>query len=237
MIKEAIILAGGFGTRLSSVVNDLPKSMAPINGKPFLDYQLDYLDVFGIERVIISVGYMHEKIIEHYGNAYKNFKIDYAIEKEPLGTGGGLKKAMLMAKGPLVYALNGDTFYHIDYKKFLDIHRSKESKMSIVIRELDDVSRFGALERDENLRITGFWEKSQKSGSGFINGGVYIFNKRFFESQNLPDKFSLEKDFFEKIYKTEKMYGVLCRQYFIDIGVPEDYAKAQDDFKDFEYFS
>ncbi len=236
MIKEVIILAGGFGTRLSNVVSDLPKCMAPINGKPFLDYQLDYLDVFGIERVILSVGYLHEKIIEHYGDHYKNFKLDYAIEKEPLGTGGGLKLAMKMAKGSLVYVLNGDTFYHIDYKKFLDIHRGMEAKLSIVLRELDDVKRYGSIERDESKRITGFWEKNQKSGKGFINGGVYIFNKRFFESQNLPDKFSLEKDFFEKIYKTEKIYGILCRQYFIDIGVPEDYKKAQDEFKDFEYF-
>jgi len=236
MIKEAIILAGGFGTRLSSVVSDLPKCMAPINGKPFLDYQLDYLDVFGIERVILSVGYLHEKIIEHYGHQYKNFKLDYAIEKEPLGTGGGLKLALKLANGPLVYVLNGDTFFHIDYKKFLDIHRGMESKLSIVLRELDDVKRYGSIERDEGKRISGFWEKNNKSGKGFINGGVYIFNKRFFESQNLPDKFSLEKDFFEKIYKTEKIYGILCRQYFIDIGVPEDYKKAQDEFKDFEYF-
>ncbi|MCF8366473.1 MAG: NTP transferase domain-containing protein, partial [Bacteroidales bacterium] len=121
MIKEAIILAGGFGTRLRSVVSDMPKSMAPVNGKPFLDYQLDYLDVFGIEKIILSVGYMHEKIIERYGNHYKNFTIDYAVENEPLGTGGGLKLAMKLAVGPLVFVLNGDTFYHIDYQKFLDI--------------------------------------------------------------------------------------------------------------------
>lgn len=236
MIKEAIILAGGLGTRLSSVVSDLPKCMAPINGRPFLNYQLDYLYVFGIERVILSVGHLHEKIIKHYGDQYNNIKLDYAIEKEPLGTGGGLKLAMKMAEGPLVYVLNGDTFYHIDYKKFLDIHRGKEAKLSIVLRELDDVMRYGSIERDDSRRITGFWEKSKKSGKGFINGGVYIINKRFFESQNLPDKFSLEKDFFEKVYKNEKIYGILCRQYFIDIGVPEDYEKAQDEFKDFEYF-
>lgn len=235
MIKEAIILAGGFGTRLSSVVNDLPKSMAPVNGRPFLDYQLDYLDVFGVERVILSVGHLHEKIMEHYGDRYKNIRIEYSIETEPLGTGGGLKKAMELAEGPLVIAMNGDTFYEIDFIKFLHIHRGKESKLSIILREVEDVSRFGAIERDEERRITGFFEKNVKSGKGLINGGIYIINKRFFESQNLPEKFSLEKDFFEKIYKTEKIYGVLCRQYFIDIGIPEDYAKAQEDFRDFRY--
>lgn len=236
MIKEAIILAGGLGIRLNDVVKDVPKSMAPVNGKPFLDYQLDYLDVFGIQRIILSVGYLREQIIDHYGNKYNDITIDYAIEEEPLGTGGGLKLAMKMAEGPLVYVLNGDTFYYIDYHKLLDIHRAKESKLSIVLREVEDTSRYGCIERNENRQITGFFEKNQSSGKGFINGGVYIINKRFFDGQNLPDKFSLEKDFFEKIYKTEKIYGILCRQYFIDIGIPEDYKKAQDDFKEFEYF-
>lgn len=235
MIKEAIILAGGFGTRLSSVVRDVPKSMAPVNGRPFLDYQLDYLDVFGIQKVILSVGHLHEKIIDHYGDHYRDIRIEYCIEEEPLGTGGGLKKAMSVAEGPLVIAMNGDTFYEIDFMKFLHIHRGKESKLSIVLREVDDVSRYGSIERDEDRRITGFYEKNRKSGKGFINGGIYIINKRFFDKHNLPDKFSLEQDFFEKIYKKEKIYGILCRQYFIDIGVPEDYAKAQEDFKNFRY--
>jgi len=236
MIKEAVILAGGFGTRLSGVVKDLPKALAPVNGKPFLNYQLDYLQVFGIEKVVLSVGYLHEKIIHNYGDKYGDIDIAYAIEKEPLGTGGGLKLALEKVEGPLVFALNGDTFFQIDYLKLLNSHRSKESKFSLVLREVEDVSRYGCIERDENHRITGFWEKNQKSGAGLINGGVYVINKRFFLQQNLPDKFSLEKDFFEKVYKTEKIYGILCRQYFLDIGIPEDYAKAQDDFKEFTYF-
>jgi D-glycero-alpha-D-manno-heptose 1-phosphate guanylyltransferase len=236
MIKEAIILAGGLGTRLNTVVKDIPKALAPVNGKPFMDYQLDYLQVFGIEKVILSVGYLHAKIINHYGDKYDDIAIEYAIENEPLGTGGGLKLAMEKAEDPVVFVLNGDTFFHIDYMKLLNAHRSKESKFTIVLREVDDVSRYGCIERDENRRITGFWEKNKKSGPGFINGGVYVVNKRFFMLQGLPDKFSLEIDFFEKIYKTEKIYGILCRRYFLDIGIPEDYAKAQDDFKEFTYF-
>lgn len=236
MIREAIILAGGLGTRLSHVLRDTPKAMAPINGRPFLDYQLDYLEAFNINHVIISVGHLREKIMDYYQNQYKTIRIDYAIENEPLGTGGGLLLAMKKVEGHSAYVLNGDTFYMIDYQKFLDIHRGKESKCSIILREMDDVSRYGAIERDENKRITGFWEKTEKQGRGFINGGVYLINKAFFLSQDLPEKFSLEKDFFEKIYTQHKIYGILCRQYFIDIGVPEDYAKAQDDFKEFEYF-
>ncbi len=237
MIKEAIILAGGLGTRLRDVVSDMPKSMAPVNGKPFLDYQLDYLNVFGIDHIILSVGYMREYIINHYGNRYKNILIDYAIETEPLGTGGAVKLAMQKVEGSSVFVLNGDTFYHIDYHKFLDIHHGKESKLSIVLREMDDISRYGSIERDDDRRITGFWEKAEKSGAGLINGGVYLMNKAFFMKFDLPDKFSLEKDFFEKYYKQHKIYGIKCRQYFIDIGVPEDYARAQDEFKEFKYFS
>jgi len=236
MITEAIILAGGLGTRLKEVVPDLPKAMAPVNGKPFLDYQLDYLDVFGINHIILSVGYLHEKIIGHYGNQYKNMRIDYAIEKEPLGTGGGMLLAMQKVEGSSVVVLNGDTFFMIDYKKFFDIHRGKESKLSIILREVVDVSRYGSVERDDSRVITGFFEKSKKKGTGYINGGIYLINKAFFLSNNLPEKFSLEKDFFEKIYKEHKIYGILCRQYFIDIGIPADYKRAQNDFKQFEYF-
>jgi len=236
MIKEAIILAGGLGTRLREVVADRPKAMAIVNGKPFLDYQLDYLDVFGINHVIISVGYKRDFIMDHYGDKYKNTRIDYAIEEEPCGTGGGIKLAMQKVEGSSVYVMNGDTFYHIDYRKFLDIHQAKESKLSIVLREVEDVSRYGSIERDDDRRITGFWTKSSKSGPGLINGGVYLINKAFFQRFDLPDKFSLEKDLFEKYYSQYKFYGIMCRQYFIDIGVPADYAKAQDDFKEFEYF-
>ena len=236
MIKEAIILAGGFGTRLQEVLPDLPKALAPINGRPFLDYQFDYLDVFGIDRIILSVGYMHEKIIEHYGNQYKDIKLEYAIEKEPLGTGGGLLLAMQKVEGNSVIVLNGDTFFMIDFKKFVDIHRAKESKLSMILREVINVGRYGSVERDENKVITGFFEKSKKKGTGYINGGIYLINKAFFLSHNLPEKFSLEKDFFEKIYKNHKILGILCRQYFIDIGIPADYERAQHDFTQFEYF-
>ncbi len=235
MIKEAVILAGGLGTRLKTVIPDMPKAMAPVNGKPFLDYQLDYLQGVGVEHVVLSVGYKREMIIGHYGNRYGNMDIDYAVEKEPLGTGGGVKLAMQKVSGKSVLVMNGDTLFRINYRKFLNIHQSKNSKMSIVLREVDDVSRYGCIQTDVDGRITGFTEKGTSEGQGLINGGVYLMNKAFFESFHLPDKFSLEKDFFEKYYHRYPFYGILCRQYFIDIGIPEDYAKAQDDFKTFEH--
>jgi D-glycero-alpha-D-manno-heptose 1-phosphate guanylyltransferase len=235
MIKEAVILAGGLGTRLQTVVADRPKAMALINGKPFLDYQLDYLDRMGVEHVVLSVGYKRELIMGHYGHTYKNIRINYAVEKEPMGTGGGVKLAMQKVEGASAFVMNGDTLFRINYHKFLNIHRSKNSKLSIVLREVDDVSRYGCIEIDDDGRITGFTEKGSASGPGLINGGVYLINKAFFESFHLPGKFSIEKDLFEKYYQQYPFYGILCRQYFIDIGIPEDFAKAQDDFKEFEH--
>lgn len=231
MVKEAIILAGGLGTRLRDVVQEMPKSMAPVNGRPFLEYQLDYLEGYGLGRVILSVGYKHEAITGHFGNEYNGMAIDYAIETGPLGTGGGLKLAMQKATAGTVLVLNGDTFFKMDLRRIFTVHRARESKLSIVLREVDEVSRYGSIEIGEDKSITAFREKSEQSGQGLINGGVYLINRKFFMEQDLPDKFSLEKDFFEKVYRDHKIYGILCRQYFIDIGVPEDYAKAQHDFK------
>jgi D-glycero-alpha-D-manno-heptose 1-phosphate guanylyltransferase len=236
MIREAIILAGGFGTRLSSVLKDKPKPMAPVNGRPFLDYQLAYLAFAGVNKVIMAVGYLHEQIMEHYGNRFGNIKIDYSIETEPLGTGGAIKLAMMKAESPSVLVLNGDTFFELDLAKFHDFYRQREAKLAIAIREVDDVSRYGGVEVDWDGRITRFYEKSELGGKGKINGGIYLIDKKFLLSQNLPDKFSIEKDLFEKIYQTEKIYAMLCRRYFIDIGVPDEYAKTKDDFSYFRYF-
>lgn len=236
MIKEAVILAGGFGTRLSSVISDMPKAMAPVNGRPFLDYQLAYLAFSGIKQVILAVGFKHEKIIGHYGDSFGNIRIEYSVEHEPLGTGGAVKQAIKVAQNSPVLVLNGDTFFEIDLAKFHDFYRRRDAKMVMAIREMEDVSRFGTVDVEWDGQITGFYEKSEKSGKGKINGGIYLIDKNFFLNLDLPNKFSLEKDFFEKIYKQQSIYAMTCRRYFIDIGVPEEYAKTKDDFSYFRYF-
>lgn len=236
MIKEAVILAGGFGTRLSSVLQGAPKPMAPINGRPFLDYQLAYLAFTGIKKVVLAVGYLHEQIINHYGNRFGNIKIDYSIENEPLGTGGAIKQAMMKAEAATVLVLNGDTLFEVDLAKFHDFYRMRNTNLAIVVREVDDVSRFGTVETDWDGRITAFHEKSLVGGKGKINGGIYLIDRNYLMTQDLPDKFSLEKDFFEKIYLNQNIYAMLCRRYFIDIGVPDEYAKTKDDFSYFRYF-
>ncbi|HPE57325.1 MAG TPA: nucleotidyltransferase family protein [Bacteroidales bacterium] len=233
-VSEAVILAGGFGTRLQSEVPDLPKGMAPVNGRPFLEYLLDYLFNYVIEHVILAVGYKHEMIQNHFGNEYRGIKISYSIEDEPLGTGGAIKKAFDLVEGNKAFVFNGDTMFRISLVKHYDFHMQHQADFSMVLREVENVERYGTVERDDDKRITGFFEKGEKRGKGLINGGVYLISKKFFNKNAFPEKFSLEKDCLETMVHTQPFYGVLCKQYFLDIGIPEDYQKAQDEFKRFE---
>ena len=234
-IRDAIILAGGLGTRLQGVVDDVPKSMAPVNGIPFLEYQLTYLSDWGIKNAILAVGYRKDMIINHFGNHYKDLKIIYAVEDEPLGTGGAVKKAMEYVVARNVLILNGDTYFKVSFDKLLMIYQIKKSKVMVVLKEVPDVSRYGTVKIDYNGKVTGFAGKGNNKGKGFVNGGVYYINKAFFESFDFPEKFSFEKDFLETYYTAYDFHGMVCNQYFLDIGVPEDYKKAQDDFKEFEH--
>ena len=235
IIQEAIILAGGFGTRLKDVVSDVPKVMAPVNERPFLEYLLDYLDSNEFNHIVLSVGYKNEVISKHFGNKYKSIKIDYAIEDKPLGTGGGIKKAFEYIRGYSTLVLNGDTMFRIDMNRIFEFHFSNRSMFSIVLRELDRVDRYGTVKLNGNHRITGFKEKGKQTGPGLINGGIYLIDKKFFLTRDFPDKFSIEKDCFEKMYNFFPFYGLVSKQYFLDIGIPEDYQRAQDEFKEFVY--
>jgi D-glycero-alpha-D-manno-heptose 1-phosphate guanylyltransferase len=227
---EAIILAGGFGTRLRPAISDLPKSMAGINGRPFLEYLLDRLIQNHVRHVILSVGYMHEQISGYFGTTYKNLQISYAIEAKPLGTGGGIKLALEQAKSDHVLVLNGDTLFMLDLGVFNDFHMNHKSSFSLALRQVDDTGRYGSVRIDENKRIAGFYEKSASGKRGYINAGVYLISRKYFSELPLPEVFSLEKDFLEKEYVKGQFYGFACSDYFIDIGIPEDYSRAQTEF-------
>jgi D-glycero-alpha-D-manno-heptose 1-phosphate guanylyltransferase len=231
MTGEAIILAGGLGTRLKDIAEDSPKSMVDINGRPFLEYQLDYLDRWGLRRVILSVGYQKEKIISHFGNQYKSLEIAYATEDEPLGTGGAILNALRHVQGISTFIFNGDTYFDVNLQRLDDFRKIKEADMVLAMRFEIEPARFGLLEFDNNNRITQFFEKSDGFEEGYINGGVYVMRKDYLLRFGLPEKFSFERDFLQKYYKTEEFYGMRCFSYFRDIGVPEDYQKAIDEFK------
>ncbi|MBA3681040.1 MAG: NTP transferase domain-containing protein [Bacteroidetes bacterium] len=236
MITTAIILAGGFGTRLQTVVSDLPKPMAPVDGQPFLNYQLNYLKHYGIKKVILSLGYLPEKIKDFYGAHFNGIEIDYVIEKEPLGTGGGIRLALKICKEEKAFVLNGDSFFDVDLSEFYKLHSNNNSEISLALRKVPNAERYGTIEKNNEHRITSFKEKSGFLKEGIINGGVYILDKKvYLESTPSNKNFSIEKDFFEKELQAIQIKGFEFEGYFIDIGIPEDYAKAQHDFKGFKY--
>jgi len=236
MIKEAVILAGGFGTRLQSVINDLPKPMAPVNGRPFLDYQLLYLKHFGVQRVILSVGHLNEKIIAHYNNTFEGLEIDYAIEKEPLGTGGGIRLAAEKCKSNSILILNGDSFFDINLNAFYNQHCSFKSDGSLALRKVANAARYGTVKTSGYSVISSFREKNGEDKPGLINAGIYFLKREIYLDKTEAGKnFSIEKDFFEKKLNELNIFGFEHDGYFIDIGIPEDYSKAQNDFKGFTY--
>lgn len=231
-INEAIILCGGKGTRLKEVVNDVPKPLAPIDGIPFLSILMKYLKAQGIERVILATGYMHEKIENLYGNCYEGMEIVYSIEHNPLGTGGAIAKALRKIKSENVLVLNGDSVIKFQLneikKQFSEIKKQfSEIKFHslLILKPMERVERYGAVKTFEN-RVTAFEEKSFKEQC-LINTGVYILNKEIFSDKAENEVFSFEKDFLEKEVEKGSLFGMECKGFFIDIGVPEDYAAAQ----------
>lgn len=232
MIEEAIILAGGLGTRIRNVIKDVPKPMAEINGKPFLEYLLKYIVNQGILKIVLSVGYKFEVIKEYFGSSFMGVELLYSVESEPLGTGGALKQAMKFVNDGNVFILNGDTIFKIDLRKFEEFHFNKESNLSVALKKIEMTNRYGVVELEQDQSIKDFLEKSYVD-EGLINGGVYLLNKYFFNSFILPDKFSFEIDFLEKYYANYKFYGFISNAYFIDIGVPDDYERAKQEFERF----
>ncbi len=224
MIREAIILAGGLGTRLKETIPDMPKPMAPIGGKPFLWYVMEYLHQSGIRKVIMSVGHKHETIVSHFGNRYKETKIDYAIETEPLGTGGGIRHALSYVKDSEVAIINGDTFFPVPLAEMHDYHKRTKAHLTVALKPMEDYERYGTVVVEEG-RIIRFEEK-KPTEYGHINGGIYIARKHLFKDCRLDHVFSFENDFLSKETHRLHFAGYPCDQYFIDIGIPEDYERA-----------
>lgn len=235
---EVIILAGGLGTRLRSEVKDVPKCMAPVAGKPFLWYLLTDLKKYKeVTRVILSVGYLREVIFEWIPTVQDEFpfSFDYAIEEEPLGTGGGIRLAMEKVTEEEVFILNGDTYFAVDLNEMVSAHKNQpEAKLTIALKPMKDFDRYGTVTTAENGRVLKFNEK-QPCKEGEINGGVYVLSKDdgIFEGQ--PKKFSFETAVMqEKCGETGCLFGVVQNGYFIDIGIPEDFKIANTYFSNYE---
>jgi D-glycero-alpha-D-manno-heptose 1-phosphate guanylyltransferase len=223
---EAIILAGGFGTRLRHIVSDVPKPMAPVNNKPFLEYIFNYLSKYNFSKIIMAVGYKSDLIKEHFGDSFKEIKIEYSEEVIPLGTGGAIKKAVSICRDKEIFIINGDTFFDVDIREIGELHKNCSCDITIAVKEMQDFDRYGTV-IIENNRITKFIEK-QNMDKGKINGGVYLINRNIFDNLD-EDIFSFEQTVLESLNYTMCAYE--SDGYFIDIGIPEDYYKAQEDFK------
>lgn len=227
---EVIILAGGLGTRLQGVIGSYPKCMAEVNGQPFLYYIFEYLEQQSCNRVILSLGFKHEVIIEWLKTQGRSFTIDYVIEATPLGTGGGISLAMNKATEENVFILNGDTMFQVDLNDMLAIHKNNDAEATIALKRMQDFDRYGVVRTDEFDHISQFEEKKYMQ-NGWINGGVYCVNKNKFSKRQFPEKYSFEKDYFEKFVNDQQFYAYRSEAYFIDIGIPEDHARSQADFK------
>lgn len=221
---EVIILAGGMGTRLAKVVADVPKPMAPVNGRPFLYYIFQWLQKYPVERIIVSAGYKSEIIVKYFGESFINIPVEYAIEENPLGTGGALMFAFKKTKSKDILVINGDTWFPVDINNFYSFHTINKFLLTIALKQMKDFSRYGTVECVENT-IVRFNEKKQ-CNKGLINGGIYLINRQFLESKQLPEVFSLEKDLLEKECGSSLLKCRIFDDPFIDIGIPDDYQKA-----------
>jgi D-glycero-alpha-D-manno-heptose 1-phosphate guanylyltransferase len=230
--KEAIILAGGLGTRLKSVLPNVPKCMAPVNGIPFLDILISYLKREGVEHFILSLGYLKEAIIPHIRNHHADLRVSFSEEDEPLGTGGAIFMALLKAEKKHVFIFNGDTFFNVSLDQLEQFHLQKKADCSLALKPMKDFNRYGTVELGTDETISGFREK-KPSVAGLINGGVYLLNRHAFLKEQFPGKFSFEDHYLSKYLEKHVIAGQVQDAYFIDIGIPEDYVRAQEELRIF----
>jgi len=222
---ECIILAGGLGTRLRSAVPDMPKCMAPVAGHPFLKHVIDYLLKEGVTKFIFSLGYMHEAIELFLETSYPNLQYQIALESEPLGTGGAIYLACKKATEKNLLILNGDTMFKANLTSMMSFHLQHQAACTLALKPMHDFDRYGVVDINQENCIQSFKEK-QHYDSGLINGGIYALNVADFLSIPFPEKFSFEKDYLEKYFSSQKMMGIVQDEYFIDIGIPEDFERA-----------
>lgn len=237
-MTTAVILAGGLGTRLRSAVPDLPKPLAPIHGRPFLEYQMDYWMQQGVDRFVLSIGYLHEKVIEHFGGAYRGAKLEYVIEDTPLGTGGGLMLALGKVSDTQSFLLlNGDTYFAVDLQMLRQFAREKIADWCFSLFKTSNTQRYLGLGLDQEQRITQLGVKANQ-GTCLANGGVYWVNTAamlknpFLIQFPVGEKASLEADILQyELNIGARIFGLESKGVFLDIGIPEDYETSFSLFK------
>lgn len=224
---DVIILCGGMGKRLKSVVSDRPKPMAEISGRPFLDILIDYAAAFGFKRFILCAGYMGDVIKEYYQKK-RGLSVQVVVsqEKEPLGTAGAVKNARGLIKSSPFLVMNGDSLCRLDLLEFIRFHEEKDASFSMVLAGSGGGKDYGRVNVDNSGRITSFEEKTEARQGGSINAGIYLLDDNIFSVIPGGKKLSLEYDVFPEITGS-RFYGYITKEELVDIGTPEKYLAAQ----------
>lgn len=228
--REAIVLAGGLGTRLISAVPDFPKVLAPVAGKPFLAHVLDYLEQNQFSRIILAVGYRHEEIKKIFGARFGAMALEYSLETQPLGTGGAIwLAAQHITQEKDFFVFNGDTYAEFDFAEMEESLTNNKSDIAMAVRHMPDTSRYGFVTVNDEGIVEGFHEKII-GHAGIINAGGYLMRHDLMKRYSFPESFSFEKEFLQSTDKKLRISAVPMKNYFIDIGIPEDYEKACREF-------
>jgi D-glycero-alpha-D-manno-heptose 1-phosphate guanylyltransferase len=225
-VIPVVLLAGGLGTRLEAVSGGLPKPLVPVGDRPFIEYVLDAVSTAGLTELVMAVSFRWEALRNHFGETYRGMSIRYSVEAEPLGTGGAIWQGFRQCNLERALVLNADTLFRIDLTALIALHSSAGAAVTMALRRVPDTARYGAVECDETGRVTAFHEKG-RSGPGLVNGGIYVVERSELAKTPWPAKFSFEQDFLQARLKDVRPVGYESDAYFIDIGVPEDLARAR----------
>ena len=225
MLPDFIILCGGLGTRLRSVVGESQKVMVAINDEPFLDLLIKYIRAQGGRRVILATGYKAEDVETHYHGRFADMTIEFSREEEPLGTGGAVKNAWSKVTSENFFVLNGDSFCPIIFETMLDLHIAYQASSTVALARVEDGQDYGSVMLDDAGCVTAFQEKVPTSNLTYVNTGVYCFREELKESLPASSKFSLERDFFPSIIG-KGFCGYVTDRSFLDIGTPQRYKEA-----------
>ncbi len=222
----AAILAGGRGTRLRSAVGDLPKILAPVNGKPFISILLRQLADAGLKRVLFLTGFGADQVEQVLGDRFAGMTLAYSREPSPLGTGGALRHALRHVHSQTILLLNGDSYCAIDLADLVDQHRCREADMTLSLSRVKNCSRFGQVQTDATGRVSGFLEKQNLAKPGWINAGIYVIEKKLVDTIQATPPISLEIDLLPTWIRTASIFGYRGSERFLDIGTPDSYAEA-----------
>jgi D-glycero-alpha-D-manno-heptose 1-phosphate guanylyltransferase len=228
-VFDTVILAGGVGSRLRSVVSDRPKCLAEINGRPFLSYLLDRLSRAGLHEAILGTGYLADQVATTFGQEHRGLALRYSREDRPLGTGGAVKLALKLCRQEYVLVINGDSFLDFDWHKFFQWFDLQTMQVGMVVAWQDDCRRYGQVEISDDGQVLAFKEKSEIVGAGWINAGIYLIRRSLLVAFTAADAFSLERDFFPA-QMGRGFYALGFRDRFIDIGTPDSYRSSSEFF-------